>query len=189
MKKEVSDPRLEWESRPGESIEHELARLKAESSQIRKAIDAKKPVYEDWCKKVAEAKTQRSEAEELSRTFLRAYEKASYDHAAAMGQLRSSDMYFRFLTQDTEQTSKLEVGTLERSCALMDKTMDLLKSHIRMLHEVANTSASEIENAPGQPSPGLSPSPGLTPRTPGPSPALARLRALKVPPASPSLRG
>lgn len=217
QKKETLDDRLQWESRPGESIEQEITRLKSEAAEVKKDVSANKKVQEDWAKKVEDSQAVLKEGKAVSRTVLRAFETASYDHSVAKGQLRSSEMYFQFLTQDTKQNTQLQVSTLERSCALMDKTMDLLKGHIRTLNEVANmSSASELEPF-FSPSPQLgavpatktqkSPAPGkMTPRTgaatphpgvatsqvgvAGPSPLqrASKLKALKVPPVSPSLR-
>eukprot|EP00434_Breviolum_minutum_P024862 symbB.v1.2.021959.t1/scaffold1930.1/size95793/1 len=127
QKKESLDERLQWESRPGETVEQETARLKAEALEDKKVVSANKKVIEEWDKKLEEYQKSLKEAHVFSRTFLRAFEKATYDHSVAKGQLRSSEMYFHFLTQDTEQNTSLQVSTLERSCALMDKTMDLLK--------------------------------------------------------------
>ncbi|CAJ1431009.1 unnamed protein product, partial [Effrenium voratum] len=188
-KEKDSSETTRWEGRPGESLEQQIARLQSEVTQLHKEAKEKQKVQEEWAKKVAEARALRKEGEDLSRRVLQEFETASYDHAVARGQLRSSDMYFQFLTQDTQDNGKLQVSTLERSCALMDKTMDLLKGHIRTLHEVQHVSASyELEPTPGL-SPGLSPGPGLTPLTPRtPMTAAVKLRALKVPPTSPSLR-
>lgn len=190
QKKESLDERLQWESRPGETVEQETARLKAEALEDKKVVSANKKVIEEWDKKLEEYQKSLKEAHVFSRTFLRAFEKATYDHSVAKGQLRSSEMYFHFLTQDTEQNTSLQVSTLERSCALMDKTMDLLRGHIRALQEVANmSSASELDMLePFSPSPQLGNTPGG--RTPAASPMhlTAKLKAMKVPPVSPSLR-
>ncbi|CAE7932856.1 G6PD, partial [Symbiodinium sp. KB8] len=167
-------------------IKPEIERL---SKAIRDNAEAKA-----WKQKIAEATKHLKEGEKASKQVLRAFEIASYNKAVASGQLRSSDMYFQFLTQDTAKDAETQVTTLERSCALMDKTMDLLKGHIKKLEEVAAESIPAEESHEKDllsPSPSLgktpgplSPSPGFLGRSPGPmaspGPAAARLRALKV---------
>ncbi|CAE7193079.1 unnamed protein product [Symbiodinium sp. CCMP2592] len=197
------DVQLDWESRDNETPEEEIARIKPEIERLSKAIRDNAEA-KAWKQKIAEATKQLKEGEKASKQVLRAFEIASYNKAVASGQLRSSDMYFQFLTQDTAKDAETQVTTLERSCALMDKTMDLLKGHIKKLEEVAAESIPAEESHEKDllsPSPSLgktpgplspSPGPGFLGRSPGPmaspGPAAARLRALKVPPVSPSLR-
>ncbi|CAE7477616.1 unnamed protein product [Symbiodinium microadriaticum] len=195
------DIQLDWESRENETPEEEIARIKPEIERLSKAIRDNAEA-KAWKQKIAEATKHLKEGEKASKQVLRAFEIASYNKAVASGQLRSSDMYFQFLTQDTAKDAETQVTTLERSCALMDKTMDLLKGHIKKLEEVAAESIPAEESHEKDllsPSPSLgktpgplSPSPGFLGRSPGPmaspGPAAARLRALKVPPVSPSLR-
>jgi len=130
---------LDEEGHEGETIEEEISRLEQRVKQVKEALGEKDKLIQEWSSKLERARKLDEDSEERSRRVRRKLEAASYNHGVAQGKLRSSDTYFTFLYQGEEQQAKNKVITLSRSCALMDKQMDLLKGHVRLLLKDAAT--------------------------------------------------
>mmetsp|Transcript_78609 Transcript_78609/g.138573 ORF Transcript_78609/g.138573 Transcript_78609/m.138573 type:complete len:299 (-) Transcript_78609:42-938(-) len=139
MEKAAAAEDMDLDGPEGETTEEEIARLEQRVKQVKEALAEKEKLSEEWNNKIERVKKLDQEAEEKSRRVRRKVEKASYEAGLVQGKLKSSDTYFQFLQQDAEQTAKTKVTNLARSSALMDKQMDLLKGHVRLLLKDAAT--------------------------------------------------
>ncbi|CAE8604960.1 unnamed protein product, partial [Polarella glacialis] len=136
----------------GETTEEEIRRLERRVADMREVLQDKERVSLEWDKKLARCKRLREEADERARRVKRKVEDASYHHGVTVGKMRSSDGYFRYLYEDTQSDQQKKVISLKRSCALMEKQMDLLKGHVRLLLKVAaeDGSLAEGRSAPSE---------------------------------------
>ncbi|CAE8600700.1 unnamed protein product [Polarella glacialis] len=160
----------------GETTEEEIRRLERRVADMREVLQDKERVSLEWDKKLARCKRLREEADERARRVKRKVEDASYHHGVTVGKMRSSDGYFRYLYEDTQSDQQKKVISLKRSCALMEKQMDLLKGHVRLLLKVAAEDGSLAE---GRSAPSELPD-GELPKLPPPTPH-------RMPPRSPEL--
>eukprot|EP00930_Biecheleria_cincta_P021743 TRINITY_DN16016_c3_g1_i1.p1 TRINITY_DN16016_c3_g1~~TRINITY_DN16016_c3_g1_i1.p1 ORF type:complete len:334 (-),score=86.77 TRINITY_DN16016_c3_g1_i1:69-1022(-) len=133
----AEEAKPEWEGKPGESMAEEVVRLEEHIRQLQQGLKDKKRVSEEWEMKLARAKVAEEESLIHSRRVKRKLDSATYLYGVSMGKFNSSEGYFQFLYQDTIMEGKKEVGILQRSRNLIDKQIDLLKSHVRMLLKVA----------------------------------------------------
>jgi len=91
----------------------------------------------DWTKKLIRVRAEEKSEEEKFWTLNREHDRASYAHGVVQGKLRSSDVYFTFLTQDTDSTHETKVMTLKRAAAMMKGNIESMKAEVRQLFKVA----------------------------------------------------
>mmetsp|Transcript_8952 Transcript_8952/g.27828 ORF Transcript_8952/g.27828 Transcript_8952/m.27828 type:complete len:323 (-) Transcript_8952:565-1533(-) len=124
--------------------EEEEAAVKEETLKLDEEVRRKKQVLADkerlcgeWDKKLARVRILDRDEGELSRRVVRKLESASYAYGILEGKIRSSDIYFHFLYEDTKIAHGKKIGSLKRSSALMGKQIDSLKGEVRMLLRAA----------------------------------------------------
>jgi len=135
----AAEAALDAEGHERETIDEEIIRLEQRVKQVKEALGEKDKLIQEWSSKLERVRKLDEDADDRSRRVRRKLEVASYNHGVVQGKLRSSDTYHTFLYQGEQQQAKNKVVTLSRSCALMDKQMDLLKGHVRLLLKDAAT--------------------------------------------------
>eukprot|EP00931_Biecheleriopsis_adriatica_P094983 TRINITY_DN68604_c0_g1_i1.p1 TRINITY_DN68604_c0_g1~~TRINITY_DN68604_c0_g1_i1.p1 ORF type:complete len:316 (-),score=71.63 TRINITY_DN68604_c0_g1_i1:43-942(-) len=177
-KAEREKRKLDWESKPGETLHEEVGRLQQRIQQLREAVHQKEKVSQEWDKKLARITQLNADSEASGRRVQRKLDAARYNYGTTMGKTKSSDTYFSFLYNDTEDYAKKKVLTLNRSCALMDKSMDLQKGYVRQLLKDAAETERRGESSAGD---------DRKSRGSGSYAPSVQTSASKVPPKSPSL--
>merc|ERR1712210_430243 len=85
----------------------------------------------EWNKKLQYQLGLEEAEEKDSKIMKRKLQKSSYEHGVLEGKLRSSDVYFRFLWEDTSILHEKETMLLKRSDAIMNAQMATLKNEVR----------------------------------------------------------
>lgn len=114
-------------------VEDEARSLDEEVVRKKQVLAAKERLCIEWDKKLARVRVLDRDEGELSRRVVRKLESASYAYGILEGKIRSSDIYFHFLYEDSKIAHGKKVTSLQRSYALMGKQIDMLKGEVRML--------------------------------------------------------
>jgi len=120
-----------------DDVEEETRRLDEEVRRKRQVLAEKEKLCREWDDKLARVRSLDRDEGELSRRTVRKLESASYEYGIMEGKMRSSDIYFALLFEDAKIAHAKKVATLQRSYALMEKQIDMLKGEVRMLLKTA----------------------------------------------------
>lgn len=114
-----------------EAVRQEIRTLEESVGEKRRTLTEKDRVCKDWDRKLAGVRQLDGDDEQSSRNVVRKVEAARYEHGILAGKLRSSDIYFHYLHEDSKKAQEKKVHTLKRSCALIEANIDELKNEIR----------------------------------------------------------
>lgn len=115
----------------------EVSRLETEVREKKEALADKEREHANLERKLAKVRELDEQEEERSRGTKRKLEAASYTHGVLEGKIRSSDIYFEFLMADTKESHMKKAVTMQRSNALLEKKIHILKGEVRDLLKVA----------------------------------------------------
>lgn len=120
-----------------EVVEAELPKLTEEAKQKKQLLAEREKHCAEWDKKIARLRALEKDEEVHSRRVRQRLESASYNYGILEGKIRSSDIYFHFLHEDTQVSHSKKVLTLTRANNLMNVEIDKLKNDVRGLLKAA----------------------------------------------------
>lgn len=120
-----------------DNIEEEVKRLEVECRKRKEVYQDRQRSQAEWERKLTRVRTLNRDEDEKARKFSRVMDKASYDHGVLQGKIRSSEIYFSYLYEDTKAIHGKKVNTLSRACNLMNKKINEMKGDLRQLLKVA----------------------------------------------------
>lgn len=117
----------------------------------------------EWDRKISRLRALEKDEEVHSRRVRQRLESASYNYGILEGKIRSSDIYFHFLYEDTKLSHSKKVDTLCRANNLMNVEIDKLKSDVRgLLKAAAEAMTSTHASTPKEVESGDSAAKGLS---------------------------